>query len=197
MSFNKGMYFKNFKYLLSLTGQTQRVALEFLGFTEAAVYQWKQGSKPSSGNLRRIARYFSETLSIPYDLFEDGKALLEKDFEKIFKENGIEAHSLQSKKAEPFGVPKSNLVTDENTSLGEISDHEKAFLASIRRLFNNRPDIPASEKSLSQIVELETLAGPGSDVRRSLIRMIQGLKQYVRDTSGKGTSSKTKEDDTD
>ena len=185
------MFIKNFKYLISLTGKTQKLVCSEMNITESAVWQWTNKTDPTKNTLRRIARYFSDSLLIPIDLFEDGNALLLKDFEILIKEKRIQAQPLQ-------GTDKtvdSSLKTAENLSLGEITDQEKSFLATIRRLIHGRPDIPASHTSLSQILELETLTLPGSDTHQSIIRMIQGLRRVNLDKAGEGPYPPTSEDD--
>ena len=87
------MFYKNFKYFMEILkskGLTQKQALEEIGFSEGVAWQWKARQTPSRNSLRLMARYFSEQLNIPYSEFDNGQALLTKDFEKILaKHKGI------------------------------------------------------------------------------------------------------------
>jgi hypothetical protein len=175
------MYFKNFKYLLLLSEKTQRTVLSDLGYgSEAAVYEWSKGATPPAVKLRRIADYFTRTLNLPITILRDGQALIDTDLEQLFAAQGL----LKISQA-PTPPHESASALGEILPPGEISGHEKAFLISIRRLIHGRPDIPAGENSLNQILELEALAGPGSDTHRSIIRMIQGLRHALHEARKK------------
>ncbi len=171
----------NFKYLLSISNKKLNVAAKEIGISQNAIWYWRKGKKPSPNTLRRIARYFSDTLSIPYDFFEDGKALLEKDFENLFKKDGFEVQNLHSSD-KSIGVMHENLkVKVENIPIREISEQEKDFLLSLRQLFNRRPDLETSETDLKETLDLAKSVHPGSDLHHSLARTMKSLRQYHED----------------
>ena len=76
-------FVKNLKYFLSFKGITQRSIAETIGVTESAISMWKKGQIPGKNNRKRFARYLAGTFDIPYSDFEDGQALITKDFSKI------------------------------------------------------------------------------------------------------------------
>ncbi len=169
--------YNNFRYLLNISGMKLNIVADRIGVAESTIWHWGKGKIPYKTTLRRIARYFSETLSIPYELFQDGQALLEKDFEKVL----TEARVLPTNKTSPIPPLQSFLSVGEKHPDIKISDHEKNFLMQIRRLSHQRSDIEASENALNEIVELLTLIGPGSDTHHSLVRTIRNLRQYHAD----------------
>ena len=151
-----------------------------LGVSEGTLLKWGKGTIPSQYTLRRIADYFTRTLNLPITILRDGQALLDTDLEQLFAAQGL------LKISQATNPPhESASALGEILPPGEISGHEKAFLISIRRLIHGRPDIPAGENSLNQILELEALAGPGSDTHRSIIRMIQWLRHSLHEARKK------------
>ncbi len=172
------MLSNNLDLLLKVGDLKINTAARGIGVSEATLWNWRKGVKPSLNTLRRIALYFSETLSIPYELFDEGRALIEKDFEQILKEEGIQAQSLHIK-----SFKNKNLIKDTENQPhdAEFSEHEKEFIINLRRLVHRRPDIPAAENALADIIELLTMVGPGSDTHHSLVRTIRNLRQYHAD----------------
>ena len=165
------MFIKNFKTLVKLTGKTQKLVCSEMHVTESAIWQWEHKTNPTGNTLRRIAHYFTLELDLPPDLLGDGKILLTEDVEKV-----IAARNLPDPRKQQVHQEPQPYQATEIPPLSTITDHELRFLSSVRRLIHGRPDIPVGEISLNQILELETLAGPGSENHRSLIRMIQGLR---------------------
>ena len=70
----------NIKYLIQLTGLSQTKIADIIGIDQSAISRWKAGHKPAKVTLKRLARFFSETLHLDYALFEDGATLLTKNF---------------------------------------------------------------------------------------------------------------------
>jgi transcriptional regulator with XRE-family HTH domain len=177
---NQKFFSKNLKYLIDKSNLTQRDISLRLIISETSFAKWKAGGNPSQTTLIKLSRFFTEVLDLPITILRDGQALIDTDLEQLFAAQGL----LKISQA-PTPPHESASALGEILPPGEISGHEKAFLISIRRLIHGRPDIPAGENSLNQILELEALAGPGSDTHRSIIRMIQGLRHALHEARKK------------
>ncbi len=172
------MIYKNIKYLSEETGKNLKRIAKDLEVSPPTLWSWGQGKKPNPNTLRRIARYFSETFSTPYEIFDEGRTLLEKDFEQILKDNGIQAQNLHIKNS----IPKKFDLKIENQPLdAEISEHERNFIINLRRLVRRNPHIETPESALNDIFDLINEVGPGSNSHYAIIRMIRGLRQSNED----------------
>jgi transcriptional regulator with XRE-family HTH domain len=60
------MLFKNLLFFINLLNISKRDFCKKIGITEPAFWLWKKGNNPSPNTLRRIAKYFSDTLTEIY-----------------------------------------------------------------------------------------------------------------------------------
>ena len=88
----------NLTFLKKLAGLTQATFSKKYGCTSRTVARWEEGLVPWGHTLRKISYFFSRQLNIPIELFDDGKALLNKDFEFLL-ENNRELIALASKRS--------------------------------------------------------------------------------------------------
>jgi transcriptional regulator with XRE-family HTH domain len=173
---------KNISYLLLKSRLTQRTIASKIGVNENAIVKWKQGkTKPEDDNLKALALIFSEQLNIPLSELKEGRALYDED---------LAARGLPDPMKQHVHQAQPTYQSTEIPSRETISDHELRFLSNIRRLIHGNPNIETSEISLSQILELETLANPA---RTFIIQMIRGLRDVHE--SRKEVPPKTEEGD--
>lgn len=160
------MYYKNFKYLLSKTGKTQRVVLNELGYdSEAVVHEWSNGKKPRPGKLKRISSYFSRELKIPIERFRDGNAFLEDDFSAWLLPVNDPSTAHQSR-------PTPDLMAGNQPTAQE-------FINFIAHIENGTDKIPPSPRTLARIMQLIQLTGLGWKWDQ-LIEFMRALKEDNR-----------------
>jgi transcriptional regulator with XRE-family HTH domain len=189
------MYYRNFIFLVNKTGKTQKLVSQELHFTESSIWQWRHGRKPNKNNLKRISEYFSQQLNIPYSLFEDGQALLTKDFEKILaKQKGI--GYIEEAKPTHQGTPGRGETRVTKEEITRRSARYDKFIQQLIYLYNKQKgledsalfqDIP--ETSLNQILDgmIEFIAAIEFDVElmSSLSRGLSRLGRHKKNANTK------------
>jgi len=141
------LFTKNFVYLLGLSGVKQNFVASQLSVDKATIWKWKNGTHPQNlSMLVKISKFFSEKLNIPYSLFENGQALIEKDFEKIIKDHSAERslhinESINEPDRRGKDLPTGTQPPEPNLTTDEIE-----FVRTVRTLHGKETDpIPPGE----------------------------------------------------
>lgn len=124
-------------------GRTQKAIAERIGIKEATIWYWKKNS-PASTTALRIARYFSETLDIPFALFEEGNALFNKDFQLVLREYRDSLSETED------GDPKIDAFKNM------LAPWEANCIFQVRSLFTGSSQKAMTEKETHKIIQLLT-----------------------------------------
>ena len=144
----------------------------------------------TSHNLKRIARYVSHALGIPYDLLHDGNVLVTDDLEQIIK------NLSQARKKE---TSATNLQYKENINPADYdppSQDEIEFLLQLRK--GARTKYPLSRATLDRIQEtVALLGGPDSSQHLQAIEFLrffsrgwENAPQRAKESRGPGSSDR-------
>ncbi len=188
------MYYKNFKYLISALGKTQKIVLSEFGYgSDAVVYEWKKGATPPPIKISRIANYFTRELNLPSDLLGNGQALLDTDIEALFTARGLPPSGSVRESGTLYHVsPDQNKPIDQIS----LSTQELTFLSALRKQ-GGSSEIPLSEPALQTLLELSHLTGGiGTNNQSGFTKALRGLR-HVRETFDERTEDDPKSTETD
>lgn len=133
--------------------------------------------------LRKLARAFSEISGIPYEIFEDGQALLTKDFSKI------EVQSLQSTPdTEQAASTREALLAGMNSGGLKITPHELYLIEQLRRsrASLNLPLPSDTCNKISAIYDMLNGNDSGLDSIIGMLRVYRGFQNETRQTEDNG-----------
>jgi transcriptional regulator with XRE-family HTH domain len=185
------MILKNVKFLTSRAGKTVASFAAEINISEASIYYWGKGKVPTSNTLKRIANYFSETLDIPIGIFEDGKALLTKDFSKMFPAQ------ILPKVKKDHAVRSSDIsyqAGNETLDLQSVATQELSFIASLRKQAGST-QIPLDPSALQTLLEMSSLTGGiGTENQSGFTRALRGLHRSRSDEGDKRRDGPDKKD---
>jgi transcriptional regulator with XRE-family HTH domain len=115
------MFYNNLIYFINLLNISQRDFCRKVVITEAAFWKWKTGNTPNASTLKKISKYFSDELKLPYEIFEDGKALLTKQFSQIVPKYPIKE---EEKPQEPLSFDEiGKAIININENIIKILKH--------------------------------------------------------------------------
>lgn len=117
------MFASNLRFLIQCTGKTQRTISKELHITETAFYHWDHGNKPTKNTLKRISKYFSDELKLPYEIFEDGKALLTKQFSEIVSKYPMKEEEIPITQQTLSFNEIAKAILNINDNIGKILKH--------------------------------------------------------------------------
>ena len=132
--------FDNFILLVDLARKPQKKILQELNISTSAPWHWKTRGRASAVNLKKLAKYFSNQLDIPYKIFKDGNALITDDLEPIVK------HLQQSRKNETLAdnLHKTD-IEPGSTPISGITNNEKRLVFTLREFEKGSRHIPLGE----------------------------------------------------
>lgn len=144
------MLYHNFKLLCEKAKEYQNSVLKKLGFSQSSPYHWRDRKTANTATLLRLSEYFSKKLNIPLDLFENGQALLTRDFSQILAEKErslqLERSDLNNRLDSAKNVSTSS--TENKSPDQNYSVEEKELLNLIRRYDSGNPNIRISPTAL-------------------------------------------------
>ena len=76
---------ENIKFFLQKLNLLQKDLAKLAIVDEGTISNMIKGKSVAKLNLKRVAYALSQKTNIPYELFEDGQALLKKDFSKYLR----------------------------------------------------------------------------------------------------------------
>ena len=170
----------NLSYLMKLSRLKQKEIADQLDVGESAISRWKSGKPISKTSLKKIAKFFSRELNIPLDLFEDGKALLEKDFEKLLSESSYKSESnLQHTELPAGNLPKIIGEMGENKSREQdLFSHERALPHYLRKVNGG---LPVPEASIGYLIEIFKLSDGSNVILKNLVGILEDLRDLKND----------------
>jgi len=155
------MFINNLSILIKFTGISQKSISEEIGFSETAFSKWKAGNVPHRNTLKRLAKYFSEKCNIPYDVFQDGQALLTDDFEAIIK-----------------NLSKTdNSGTNYSIEHIKLEEHEKNYIITTRKILNNTPHISCSKTYLEKTARCHAITGGDESFLDAFLQMVETFRK--------------------
>ena len=188
------MFISNLKYLINLVAKQQHSkkfsysdlsrALDGV-VSPATISGWvKRGHIPSKNIRSVLSNFFSEALGIPFDLFDNGQALLEKDFRPIWEQYQTEQSLHPDKDIPPF-LPKGDTqaVSNESVAGEELTAYEKLLPYKLREIYSGTRKSPLPRATIDRIFELFDLIGIDSDLQ---IQLISTIKVIGESYHGKG-----------
>jgi transcriptional regulator with XRE-family HTH domain len=165
----------NVKYLSTLAGKNLSDLAEHAGVSQGAIYKWREG-KPSANTLRRLAQYFSKELKIPYELFHDGRALVEEDFETTLIDAGWRKNGMQP------GAPKF-MINGRN-----IVEEEADLILNLSSLIKGDTDIPLTHSDTALVFALvQAMYRPYKRHQKSIRRSERLQGDDAEESSGADT----------
>jgi len=135
-------------------GYSQRFLAKRFDLGIGTLTDYRKGIVPKrEKNFEKFAKLCSFVLNIPYDLFENGQALLKKDFSKI-----IEERNLQKDKTPSSTDIKGSGRVDDILAIAPISTSEIIFILSLRNIsgsvYDEVPEISLKHlRSIYKMVE--------------------------------------------
>ena len=188
---------KNITYFLKLTGFKQKYVAEQLDVDSSTIWKWKQGTLPQNATvLNRIARFFSSSLHIPWDLFDGGQALLDKNFEELLASE-VSEHNLQSPDSpvtySPLSIKRRDEASETQSTGRRLTDDEAEFLFSLREIKASR-DVPLHKATLNRLLVSIGLMGVDSEEQQLYIRAARSIRGTDEDQeSDTGMSNHSEE----
>lgn len=188
---------KNITYFLKLTGFKQKYVAEQLDVDSSTIWKWKQGTLPQNATvLNRIARFFSTSLHIPWDLFDGGQALLDKNFEELLTSD-VSEHNLQESKPpvtySPLSIRRRDEPSETQSSGRRLTDDEAEFIFSLREFKSSR-DEPLHKATLNRLLVSIGLMGVDSEEQQLYIRAARSVRGTDEDQeSDTGMSNNSEE----
>lgn len=159
------LFKKNYAFLIDAIGVPQKQMSIETGIPTSTLSRLRTtGSTPRPSTLTKLARFFSKHLNIPYDVFDNGQALLTKDFTmernlRINRENN-------GKASEAFGSP------DENHPLvPKLTDSEKAFVIRLREIYVDRYE-PIKGETISEFLQCARIFSARPHAMKRLIELM-------------------------
>ena len=188
---------KNVTYFLKLTGFKQKYVAEQLDVDGSTIWKWKQGTLPQNATvLNRIARFFSSSLHIPWDLFDGGQALLDKNFEELLASE-VSEHNLQSTETpvtySPLSIKRRDEPSETQSTGRRLTDDEEEFIFSLREIKSSR-DAPLHKATLNRLLVSIGLMGVDSEEQQLYIRAARSIRGTDEDQeSDTGMSNHSEE----
>jgi len=188
---------KNVTYFLKLTGFKQKYVAEQLDVDGSTIWKWKQGTLPQNATvLNRIARFFSSSLHIPWDLFDGGQALLDKNFEDLLTSE-VSERNLQSPESpvtySPLSIKQRDEASETQSPGRRLTDDEAEFLFSLREIKTSR-DVPLHKATLNRLLVSIGLMGVDSEEQQLYIRAARSIRGTDEDQeSDTGMSNHSEE----
>ena len=188
---------KNVTFFLKLTGFKQKYVAEQLDVDGSTIWKWKQGTIPQNATvLNRIARFFSASLHIPWDLFDGGQALLDKNFEELLASE-VSEHNLQSSETpvtySPLSIKRRDETSETQSPGRRLTDDEEEFIFSLREIKSSR-DAPLHKATLNRLLVSIGLMGVDSEEQQLYIRAARSIRGTDEDQeSDTGMSNHSEE----
>lgn len=165
----------NIEYLLKFIGLNQRDLADYIGMADSTISRIKRTNKANKHTLKRIAKAIAEKSTIPYDFFEDGQALLTKNF----TEYNLRQNTL---------TPQNSLPTKEErgetVNINSFGQKLTALYNEDLGIMNSENYIPIPPDLLNTLLEFFAISHFNKELFLSFIRWGRTLGRSGHDKNG-------------
>lgn len=180
----------NYTYFIDLVGISQKEISEKTGIAESTLSRLRTTeSIPRPSTLRKLSHVFSQKSGIPYSEFDEGRALLTKDFRKYdlnSREQKLQVNETES----PHGANAST----ETPGIQPPRGVDEQFLSTLHqaaRFYRLTPTQYAS--ALTILVKIFEITG-GNPINLDAVHTIwQCARGDIKDNGGANDKGKSNE----
>jgi len=176
----KAFFTNNFNFFWNLRNNqlSQKEVYRRYRISESTLIDLRKGKTvPKQDDLfRKLARFCSDVSGIPLSEFDEGRALLEKDFKKIY-ENYAKERKLQDTESPSFkdqsGRTLKGLVSEKSPSVEKLSTLEQELPYIIREIVSGSIDSPTPSATLKSAIDLLRATGMIPELHTRFIDLLK------------------------